>query len=184
MEASPPSSSSSLTSSTSCTTSSPWPLSSHSSTCVSLPTIKSLAGTFNPPEPAKWAVNVTLSLNCIYRFRTFLLDSELHRAERGLSNQEKQRSLGPRDTPQVAHRLDQNKVSIFLPHDSSPCVYSAASGSCFKLYLMIVSLFQWGDDSDSDSTPSGDDTPHHLGMSIFDFISRFPIEILIRQRGT
>ena len=43
--------------------------------------------------------------------------------------------------------------------------------------FQIVSLFQWGDDSDSDSTPSGDDTPHHLGMSIFDFIARFPIEI-------
>ena len=40
--------------------------------------------------------------------------------------------------------------------------------------LQIVSNFQWGDDSDSDSTPSGDsDTPHHLGMSIFDFIARF-----------
>ena len=37
-------------------------------------------------------------------------------------------------------------------------------------------LIQWGDDSDSDSTPSGDDTPHHLGMSIFDFIARFDIK--------
>ena len=95
------------------------------------------------------------------RFRTFLLDSELHRAERGLSNQEKQKSLGPRDTPQVAHRLDQNKVS-------HPLTYGKDSKFCH-----LNDIVQWGDDSDSDSTPSGDDTPHHLGMSIFDFIARY-----------
>ena len=79
--------------------------------------------------------------SCVFRFRTFLLDSELHRAERGLSNQEKQRSLGARDTPQVAHRLDQNKVSIF---QNSPlcspmeyiCVYSAAFLCTQELYQM------------------------------------------------
>ena len=97
------------------------------------------------------------------RFRTFLLDSELHRAERGLSNQEKQKSLGPRDTPQVAHRLDQNKVfhPLTFRNDSKLC--------------HLNDIVQWGDDSDSDSTPSGDDTPHHLGISIFDFIARFNI---------
>ena len=47
--ASPRSSYSSLTLSISCTTSSQWPLSSHSSTCASLPTIKSPAGLSSMP---------------------------------------------------------------------------------------------------------------------------------------
>ena len=78
------------------------------------------------------------------RFNTFLLDSELQRAERGLSHQERSSSLGKgQGTPHVAHRLEQNR---------------------------------WGDDSDDDSSPSprnGDSSgPAHLGVSIFDYISR------------
>ena len=44
------------------------------------------------------------------RFNTFLLDSELQRAERGLSHQERSSSLGKgQGTPHVAHRLEQNR---------------------------------------------------------------------------